>query len=238
MATEPASEPAPEPGAGAGDAADLTEPAELFLVRHGVTAATLSGLLDGRGGSDASLTPEGVRQARAVGEGLRRRLGEGRRPLVVTSTLRRARETGAEIAAVLGVERGSVVADGGWDEQHFGDWEGRTVAQVCSDDAGAAAYRRLRLDPRYARPGGESGDDLARRVRTAYDDAAARGRREGRPVVVVSHRAAILAVLDAALGLRSPWSLTLAPGSVTVLRRWADGGCAVDAVNDTAHLRG
>ena len=56
--------------------------------------------------------------------------------------------------------------------------------------------------------------------------------------MVVSHRAALLVVLDAVLGLGSPWSLSLSPASLTALRSWADGAATIDFVNDTAHLRG
>lgn len=214
---------------------DLATPARFLLVRHGPTKATAAGLLDGRGGSDAPLTVEGQRQCVAAGHALRRLLRDGPAPILVSSTLRRTRESAAAVGGVLTVP---VEADAAWDEQHFGDWEGQTVAQVCATAEGAAAYERLRSEAGYARPGGESRADLAERVTAAYEALAARSRDEGRPVVVVSHRAALLAVLDAVLGLASPWSLALAPASLTALRQWGDGVASVDFVNDQGHLRG
>lgn len=224
-------------------APDLAPPARLVLVRHAVTEATKAGLLDGRGGSDAPLTTEGRRQADAVAAALRAFLRGGPGgvaaasgpALIVTSSLARARQTGAAIAGALGVEPET---DPAWDEQHFGDWEGRTVAAVCADAEGAAAYARLRAEADYARPGGESRADLAARVLTAYEALVTRARQEGRVAIVVSHRAALLAVLGAELGLGSPWSLSISPASLTTVRRWADGAATVDVVNDTAHLRG
>lgn len=220
---------------GGGAPPDLADPARLFLVRHGPTEATVAGLLDGCGGSDAPLTAQGQRQSVAAGHALRGLLRGAPAPLLVTSTLRRARQTGAALGGVLGVDP---VAESSWDEQHFGDWEGLTVPQACADPDGAASYARLRSDPTYARPGGESRAQLSARVLSAYDELAARSRQEGRAVVVVSHRAALLVVLDAVLGLGSPWSLSLSPASLTALRSWADGAATIDFVNDTAHLRG
>ena len=212
---------------------DLSEPVRFVLVRHGRTAATMAGQLDGRGGSDGPLTDEGRQQSVAAGHALRRLLRDGPAPLLVSSSLARARQSAAAIGGVLRVEP---EADAAWDEQHFGDWEGRTVAEVCADAEGAAAYERLRREPDYARPGGESRADLERRVLAAYERLTDRAREDRRPVLVVSHRAALLAVLGAELGLGSPWSLSLAPSSLSGLRRWADAA-SVDFVNDTAHLR-
>ena len=213
---------------------DLGAPVRIVLVRHGVTEATAAGLLDGRGGADPALTAEGQRQAVAAAAALRSLL-RGEPALVVTSSLARAVQTGAAIAGMLGV---SPQADPDWDEQHFGDWEGRTVAQVCATADGASEYARLRTDADYARPGGESRAQLQARVLAAYEAVEHCAREAGRPVVVVSHRAALIAVLDAELGLGSPWSLALSPASLTALRRWADGTVCVDVVNDTSHLRG
>ncbi|MCA0438139.1 MAG: bifunctional RNase H/acid phosphatase [Actinobacteria bacterium] len=213
---------------------DLGAPVRIVLVRHGVTEATAAGLLDGRGGADPALTAEGQRQAVAAAAALRSLL-RGEPALVVTSSLARAVQTGAAIAGMLGARPQT---DPDWDEQHFGDWEGRTVAQVCATADGASEYARLRTDADYARPGGESRAQLQARVLAAYEAVEHCAREAGRPVVVVSHRAALIAVLDAELGLGSPWSLALSPASLTALRRWADGTVCVDVVNDTSHLRG
>lgn len=209
-----------------------TRPARIVLIRHGITESTAAGLLDGRGGTDATLTPEGARQAHAVGAAVTGFLGAG--PVrLVTSSLARARQTGSAVGAALGI---NPEADPRWDEQAFGDWEGCTVAEVCDEDA--AAYARLRREDDYARPGGESREELRARVLAAYEELVAQSLEDGRPVVVVSHRAAMLIVLEHTLGLGTPWSLALSPASMTSLRVWADGGLSVDFINDTSHLRG
>ncbi|GAB77277.1 probable phosphoglycerate mutase [Austwickia chelonae] len=210
---------------------DLAPPTQIFLVRHGITESNSAGLLDGRGGSDAPLTSEGRQQASLLAKALSGRFLDGQIQ-IVSSSLTRAQQTGAIIAAEFGVP---LTTDGRWDEQHFGDWEGYTVARACREDSDA--YEALRRDPSYARPGGESRAQLAARVLESYEALTSGPETQGKAVVVVSHRAAMLTVLDHVLGLRSPWSLTLAPASLTRLRRWQDGVCAIDVVNDTHHLR-
>jgi hypothetical protein len=102
-----------------GPVADMGAPSRVVLVRHGVTELTVAGKLDGRGGVDPSLNPEGRRQAKAVALGVRAYIGDN--PVrVITSSLRRAVETGAAISDELGV---SAQIDAGWDEQGFGDWD-------------------------------------------------------------------------------------------------------------------
>lgn len=92
---------------------------QLYLIRHGETAWSLSGQHTGR--TDVALTENGRRQARALGS-----LLQGQRfARVMTSPLRRARET-AELAG-LGV--GAEVIDElrEWD---YGDYEGATTRDI------------------------------------------------------------------------------------------------------------
>ncbi len=225
-------DPAPEAPAASGSP-DVGPPVRIVLVRHGVTELTPTGLLDGRGGPDAPLTVEGRRQAVAAADGLRAFLGEVPARLV-TSSLSRARQSGAVMAGELDVEP---EIDAAWDEQDFGDWEGRTTAQVLAEDP--QAYRNLRLDESYARPGGESRMQLRDRVLAAFRSLAEDARQDERAVVVVSHRAALLALLGECLQMTAAgaWSLALSPGSLTSIKTWRDGGVLVEFVNDTSHLR-
>ena len=67
----------------------------IVLVRHGTTEQNVRGLLLGR--ADPSLSADGVEQARILAALLER---EGRPTRVVTSPLRRCRETAEVIAAL------------------------------------------------------------------------------------------------------------------------------------------
>ncbi|MGB7424969.1 MAG: histidine phosphatase family protein, partial [Ornithinimicrobium sp.] len=196
--------------------------------------------------SDPDLHERGRAQAQAAAGAVSRYIdtvdtpgeGEGdtvddspaRSVTVITSSLRRARQTGAAIADALGVH---AEVDADWDEQGFGDWDGRSMR-----DLAESAYddlRLLRADADYARPGGESHRELAQRVTQAW----ARAIEVGGTVVIASHRKPLMCVLAHILGIDHEriWSIATAPCSLTAIEVWPDGGVSVSFVNDTHHLR-
>ena len=209
--------------------ADLGTPTRIVLVRHGVTDFTAAGKLDGRGGPDPALNAEGRRQARAAATGVRAVVGNSAAH-IITSSLRRAIETGAAIAEELGL-RTQIDAD--WDEQSFGDWDDKSMGFLSARHPQELA--RFRLDPDYSRPGGEAHADLHTRVLAAFERATAAGGT----VVVASHRKPIVTVLAHLLGI--PYErigrIATAPASLTSVEVWADGGVSVAFVNDIGHLR-
>ena len=212
-----------------GSLAGLGAPTRIVLVRHGVTDLTAAGKLDGRGGPDPSLNAEGRRQARAAAAGVRAFIGDSSAH-IITSSLKRAIETGAAIAGELGV-RARIDAD--WDEQNFGDWDDMSMGFLRAHHPQELA--RFREDPHYSRPGGEAHADLEARVLAGFG----RARAAGGTVVVASHRKPIMTVLAHVLGIRYEliWRLATAPASLTCVEVWADGGTSVAFVNDTSHLR-
>ena len=156
-------------------------------------------------------------------------LGDG--PVrVVSSSLARGVQTGTAVAAAMGVQ---LETDEDWDEQAFGDWDGKSVGQL------AARYptelARLREDDAYARVGGESHRDMAKRVLAAFERAGS----SDLPVVVATHRKPIMVVLAHVLGIPHDriWRLATSPASLTTVEMWSDGGALVPFVNDTSHLR-
>ena len=204
---------------------DLGTPARILLVRHGVTEFTEQGRLDGRGGADPSLTEAGRAQAAAAGRATAHLLA-GTPARLVTSTLARAVETGAAVADAIGA---TPVADADWDEQSFGDWDGVAVADLVRNHPDELAA--LRNDPAYARPGGETHEQLQRRVVAAFERAVAAGG----VTVVVCHRKPIMVVLAHLLQLphETVWRLAAAPGSLTAVKVWADGNASIAFTNRT-----
>jgi probable phosphoglycerate mutase len=200
-------------------------PTRIVLVRHGVTDFTVASRLDGRGGADPGLNTAGQAQAAAAGRAAAHLLG-GSPARVITSSLARARQTGAAVAEAIGAEP-SVDAD--WDEQDFGDWDGASIPDLVRDQADALTA--LRVDPAYARPGGESHDQLAVRVVSAFERVVAAGGT----TVVVCHRKPIMCVLAHVLGIPHDkvWRLAAAPGSLTALEVWPDGNVSVAFTNRT-----
>ncbi len=227
---EPSTSAVQEPSTGVvGSLAGLGAPTRIVLVRHGITDLTAAGKLDGRGGPDPSLNAEGRRQARAAAAGVRAFIGDSSAH-VITSSLKRAIETGAAIAGELGA-RARIDAD--WDEQNFGDWDDVSMGFLRAHHPHELA--RFREDPHFSRPGGEAQADLEARVLAGFE----RARAVGGTVVVASHRKPIMTVLAHVLGIRYEriWRLATAPASLTCVEVWVDGSASVAFVNDTSHLR-
>ena len=200
-------------------------PTRIVLVRHGVTDFTVASRLDGRGGVDPSLNTAGQAQAAAAGRATAHLLG-GAPARVVTSSLARARQTGAAGAEAIGV---TPLVDEDWDEQDFGDWAGASIPDLVRDHPGELTA--MREDPAYTRPGGESHDQLAARVVAAFERVVAAGGT----TVVVCHRKPIMCVLAHVLGIPHDkvWRLAAAPGSLTALEVWPDGNVSVAFTNRT-----
>lgn len=176
--------------------------AHLLLVRHGQSTWNATHRWQGR--ADPPLSPLGEAQARQAAAVLAHDGLEA----VVTSPLRRARQTAATLAAELGLDPPTVWED--LAERDVGDWTGLTRIEI--EERWPGALDPPRSDP----PGGESSADFRRRVGGALDRAL--GRFAGRRVLVVAHGGVIRAV-EAASGVdRGPipnlvaWWVRGAPG--------------------------
>jgi probable phosphoglycerate mutase len=222
----------PAPG-GAGAARPSWSPPDtpstrLILVRHGETGMNREGRYSGRG--DVPLSPRGVAQAEATAARV-----VALAPAVtavVTSPLSRCTRTARLIAAAAG--RLPVTVDEDLTECDFGAWEGLTFAEV--RQRWPAELDAWLGDPTVAPPEGESFRQVATRVSRAVERLLERG--PGRTVVVVSHVSPIKLLLRDALAARDAMlhRLYLDPAGVSLVDYWPDGGVAVRAVNDTAHL--
>ncbi|GAA4984627.1 bifunctional RNase H/acid phosphatase [Kineococcus glutinatus] len=203
------------PVAGSLGGAAGAPPTTLVLVRDGSTALTEAQRLSGRGGDDPALSERGRAEAAAAATSWE----VSHADVVVTSSLRRARETARLLAGARDVE---VLTDPAWDAPDLGEWEGRTVPDVVR--GWPAAYAAWRTSPDAAPPGGESLAALARRVEEAHDRALRRWA--GRTVAVVTHldpvRHLVRTALEAAPSAHT--RLRVDPGSRTVLRCGHDGG--------------
>ena len=223
-------EPAPPHVLAAGTVAvaDLGPPTTLLLLRHGRTPLTAAKRFSGSGGADPSLDSAGRRQADAVAAFLGPRDDLA---AVITSPLRRTRETAQAVADTLGV---AVEVDDGLRECAFGAWDGLTFPEV---QAGwpreLAAWLQ---DPDLAPPGGESLAAVAARVGAARQRVLA--AHPGEALLVVTHVTPIKMVVSAALGapLRSIYRMDLSPASLTTVSWWSDGGASLRGFNDVAHL--
>ena len=181
----------------------------LLLVRHGQTEWSRSGRYQGR--CDPPLIDEGRAQALQIG--IRAR-GQGIRS-ILSSPLRRARETAEIIAATLGLDAPRV--DPRLIELAYGAWEGLTQAEVraCWPDQ----LRQWKRAPDTAAlPGGESLADLRQRLHQFLQDPEWAARDDG-GVLIVSHAGPIrIALLEAAgMSLCMFRQITVATGSLHTL---------------------
>ena len=214
-------------GVGWGDR-PKTPPTTTWLLRHGQTALSVEKRFSGTG--DPELTDLGRAQAQAAAA---RVAGIDGIAAVVSSPLRRAFATAAEAAQVLGLE---VLVEDDLRETDFGDWEGRSFAEIRATwpDEMAAWL----ADPEVPPPGGESFAATARRVRAARDRIIS--TFPGRSVLLVSHVTPIKTLVR--IALEAPpvalYRLHLDLACLSQVDWQAGGGGVVRLFNDTAHLAG
>ena len=202
----------------------MTSATVLYLVRHGESIGNL--VPGSRRSDDPPLTPRGREQAEAAAASL----ASSGVDAVLSSRLRRARETAAAIAAVSGLTAGVV---DGFAEVDMGVLaDAGTPEGRAERDAIFSAW--LAGDYRRAFPGGE---DFAGVMSRTSEGLHALGRRfQGMRVALVTHRMPIAA----AVALCAPGKSTAPPsacrnGSITTLQ--ADGeSWRLVAWADAAHL--
>ena len=146
---------------------DTTLPA-LWLVRHGESTWNIAGLAQGHN-DEAELTERGLRQAAEAAGQFRGRPVRA----IYASDLRRAQQTAAAFAAVLGLP---VHADARLRERSLGVLEGTAHKTIGPSATGLADG--LVIDPDTRPPAGESVRDLYLRAAAFCDDLAA-GLRVG-----------------------------------------------------------
>ncbi|MEU1377577.1 bifunctional RNase H/acid phosphatase [Streptomyces triculaminicus] len=233
QAAAPAAEPLEEPKAvpvGWGAAADLGAPTTFVLLRHGETALTPQKRFSGSGGTDPELSEAGRRQAEAVAAALAAR---GTIQAIVSSPMRRTRQTAEAVAKALGLE---VRVDEGLREADFGAWEGLTFAEV-KERHPADLDAWLASSKAAPTGGGESFATVARRMAVARDRLLT--RYAGRTVLLVTHVTPVKTLVRLALGAppESLFRMELSAASLSAVAYYADGNASVRLLNDTSHLR-
>ena len=198
-----------------------------LLLRHGQTPLSTERRFAGVG--DIELTETGVGQAKLAGERLAARGGVA---VIVTSPLRRAQQTAAEVAAATGAP---VVTDDDLRETDFGQWEGLTFAEA--QQRWPDEVTAWLSDPEVAPPGGESFASVGVRVRAGL--ARLLDQYAEKTVVVVSHVTPIKMLLTEALTAppEAMYRMYLDVGALNEIHWFGDGPAVVRSLNDTGHLR-
>jgi broad specificity phosphatase PhoE len=170
---------------------------QIVLVRHGETAWSVTGRHTGR--TDIELTEHGEQQARGLAEILRKMEFTH----VLTSPLQRARRT-CELAGLGAAAR----VDPNLVEWDYGEYEGRTLAEIRAQRPGWRVYRD-------GCPGGEPPEQVSRRADLVVADLR---QLEG-AVAVFSHGHFLraLAVRWIALPIGEGQHLNLETASLSIL---------------------
>ncbi len=215
----------PDPAASAAWTGRTGAPTRVLLLRHGQTELSVGRRYSGHG--DPELTPLGHRQAAGAALRLGKVAGVA---AILSSPLRRARQTAAAVADATGaplVVRHRLI------ETDFGAWEGLTFAEARERDPALHAAWLGSED--VSPPGGESFAEVGRRIEAELAELAA--TYPGATVVVVSHVTPIKMMLRHALsgGPEILYRLHLDLASLSEVDFYPDGGASVRLVNDTSH---
>lgn len=200
---------------------------QLLLVRHAEPLAATAE--PGAAGADPALSARGEEQADRFAKWLAGAPDRDEVAEVVTSTMRRARETAAPAVRLLGTPVPAAVED-------LGEF-----------DAGRASYRPVHLrddadeDWQAIRsgvyPAYVDGPAFAARVTAALDAVAARQDPRG-TALVVCHAGVINTYVTGILGIARPLVFPLHHTSVTRVLISRSGTRRVSSVNETQHLAG
>lgn len=158
---------------------------EIYLLRHGQSEANAAGVL--AGWTDAALTETGHQQAKEAAARLVTLLEEEGRnsgkslglEAILSSDLKRAMDTAAPIAALLGL---TVEPHSSLRELHLGRWENKTFDSVKAEEPELAALW-LKQGMNFVYPEGESLEHVMQRAIPVVE-AALEGRDK---ILVVAH---------------------------------------------------
>ena len=200
----------------------------FYLVRHGESVWNAEERLCGR--TDVELSEAGRRQAEHLGQRLR-----GLPPVAIyASPLRRTVETAAIVAQGSGL---APIIDPRIIELNYGAWEGKTFAEVKTQDRDL--YRRWDADPAAeAPPGGETGLAGLERIVPFLNELRQRYAAGHEHVVVVTHKTVCRLALCHVLGLAPSEyrrRLSMENAALNIIAPSEDGWRVV-LVNDTSHL--
>ena len=201
---------------------------QLYVIRHGQTTCNAAAIIQGPR-IDAELSEEGRRQAAALGEAF----GATHLDAVVTSPMRRARDTAEALVAGVSSSVPSRVAPELY-EIDFGDYCGRTVPDVADGmEQIADAWDMGFVDQAF--PGGESPVLAQHRIRPVAQ--ALREQAKSHDVAVVAHGRINRILLATLLGRPLTEMGRFPQDNANISQvEWTEAGPVVRRLNDISHL--
>lgn len=204
-------------------------PTTIYFVRHGETILTPTRKFSGTGALDPELTADGLAQAERVASEVAK-LGPD---ILISSPLRRARQTADAIARTTGLP---VLEDRDWFELSFGTWDGKSIEEVKAETPDD--YQAWLNSSSYRPGGGESYDEAAERIDAAMEKVL--HLYPGKKVVVVTHNGVIKSAANLAIGGPNDgvFHMDATPCSISSISLWpSDGLRALRSFNERGHHR-
>ncbi len=204
----------------------------VLLIRHGRTSANTAGVLAGRS-SGVVLDDVGHRQVAEAAA----RIGAVPVKAVVTSPLRRCRQTAQALVAARG-DACSIAVEQGLVECAYGEWTGKSLRELSKDKLWGAVQQQ----PSAVRfPGGESMTEMSARAVGAIRSWDARiGAEHGADAVwvAVSHGDPIKAILADALGMHLDnfQRIVVDPAAISIVRYTGTRPFVITVNSSTADL--
>ena len=203
----------------------MNEPTRIVAIRHGETTWNVDTRIQGH--LDIPLNATGRQQASRMAQALR----DDPIAAVYASDLTRAWQTAEFLGRAHGLE---VTAEKGLRERGFGDFEGKTFAEI-EVLLPEQSLRWRKREPEFAPPGGESLLALHRRVVEAAERLAA--RHPGELIALVGHGGVMDVLYRAATRLDIQAPRTWALGNAAINRLlWTPEGFTLVGWADTQHL--
>ncbi len=203
----------------------MIEPTRIVAIRHGETAWNVDARIQGH--LDIPLSANGRWQAERLAEALRDE------PIIAiyASDLTRAWETAQSVGNLKGLP---VIKEVGLRERDFGDFEGKTFAEI-EVLLPEQSMRWRKRDPEFYPAGGESLMALRTRVLQTAERLAS--QHPGELIALVGHGGVMDVLYRAAAGLdiQAPRTWTLGNAAINRLL-WTREGFTLVGWADTLHL--
>ena len=203
----------------------MTEPTRIIAIRHGETSWNVDTRIQGH--LDIPLSANGRWQAERLAGALR----EEPLAAIYASDLTRAWETAQYVGRAQGI---AVTKEIGLRERGFGDFEGKTFAEI-EVLLPEQSMRWRKRDPDFSPAGGESLVTLRSRVISAAQRLAA--LHPGELIAMVGHGGVMDVLYRAAtrLDIQAPRTWALANAAINRLL-WTPEGFSLVGWADTHHL--
>ena len=201
------------------------EPTRILAIRHGETAWNVDTRIQGH--LNIPLNDTGHWQGQRLGQAL---AGEGI-AAIYASDLSRAHDTALYVSRATGVP---VVPELGLRERGFGEFEGKTFAEI-EIALPDQAQRWRKRDPSFTPAGGESLLQVQARVLATVNRLAK--QHPGELIVMVGHGGVMDVLYRAATRLDLQAARTWLLGNTAINRLlWSSEGLSLVGWSDTQHL--